>query len=56
MIANDVFTPSDDEVARARDLLSRFEEAGSGIALDAEGRMVDEAVARQARLVLARAR
>ena len=56
VIANDVFTPSDDEVARARDLLTRFEAAGSGVALDAEGRMVDEAVARQARLVLARSR
>ena len=55
-VANHVFTPNDDEVARARDLLSRFEAAGSGIALDAEGRMVDEAVARQARLVLARSR
>ena len=55
-VVNDVFTPNDDEVARARDLLSRFEAAGSGIALDAEGRMVDEAVARQARLVLARSR
>lgn len=55
-VANHVFTPSDDEVARAEDLLRRFAEAGSGIALDAEGRMVDEAVARQARLVLARSR
>lgn len=55
LVANEVFTPSDDEVVRAHDLLSRFEAAGSGIALDAEDRMVDEAVARQARLVLARA-
>ncbi len=53
-VANEVFTPTAEQVAEAQDLLARFEAAGSGIALDARGRMIDEAVARQARLVLAR--
>lgn len=56
-VVHEVFTPTPDEIAAARELLAAFEtarEAGSAIALDARGRMVDEAVARQARLVLAR--
>ena len=52
-IANAVFTPTQDEIASALDVLERLEAAGSGIALDAQGRMLDEAVARQARRVLA---
>ncbi|WP_372727758.1 CoA ester lyase [Nocardioides sp.] len=52
-IANEVFTPSQDEIASALDVLERLEAAGSGIAVDAQGRMLDEAVARQARRVLA---
>ena len=55
-IANEVFTPSEDRVEWARDVLTRLEAAGSGIATDAQGRMLDEAVARQARLVLSRTR
>jgi citrate lyase subunit beta / citryl-CoA lyase len=55
-VANDVFTPSDDEVEQARRLVGRWEFAGSGVAVDDDGRFVDEAVIRQARLVLARAR
>ncbi len=58
-VVHGVFTPTPDEVAAARELLTAFEtarESGSGIALDARGRMVDEAVARQARLLLARVR
>ena len=53
-IANEVFTPTDEEIASAQDILDRLDAAGSGIALDAQGRMLDEAVARQARRVLAR--
>ena len=53
-VANAVFTPSEAEVGEARALLAAFEAAGAGIAVDARGRMVDEAVARHARLVLAR--
>nr|WP_235735418.1 hypothetical protein [Nocardioides alcanivorans] len=54
-VVNDVFTPGEEVVAEARDVLAAMAAAGSGIALDSRGRMLDEAVARQARLVLARA-
>ena len=52
---NDVFTPSPDTVAAARDLVARFDAGGGGAMLDAEGRMIDEAVVRAARRVLAMA-
>lgn len=55
-VVNEVFTPSADEIEEAQQLLAALEAAGSGVALDARGRMIDEAVARQARLVLARMR
>lgn len=55
-IANEVFTPSPEEVETARRLVGRWEFAGAGVAVDDDGRFVDEAVVRQARLVLARAR
>lgn len=52
-VINDVFTPSADEVARARDLLARYDAGGGGVGVDADGRMIDEAVVRAARRVLA---
>jgi citrate lyase subunit beta/citryl-CoA lyase len=58
-VVNQVFTPSDEELAEARDLIERFDAAmaaGDGVCLDARGRMVDEAVVRQARRVLSLAR
>ncbi|WP_244932156.1 CoA ester lyase [Nocardioides sp. W7] len=55
-VANEVFTPTPDEVDAARTLVGRWEFAGAGVAVDDDGRFVDEAVIRQARLVLARAR
>ncbi len=58
-VANEVFTPAPDEVDRARALVARFEQAvaaGDGVLLDDAGRMVDEAVVRQARRLLARVR
>jgi citrate lyase subunit beta/citryl-CoA lyase len=58
-VVNEVFTPTPDEVERARKLLARFEHAVSsdgGVVVDDEGRMVDEAVVRQARRLLARVR
>jgi citrate lyase subunit beta/citryl-CoA lyase len=58
-VVNEVFTPTADEVAAARDVIARFEAAmaaGDGVCLDAQGRMVDEAVVRQARRVLSLAR
>ena len=54
-VVNAVFTPSEEELDRARTLVARFEAAGSGIVLDEAGRMVDEAVIRRARRVLAHA-
>lgn len=56
VVANDVFTPSEEEVEAAKRLVGRWEFAGAGVAVDDDGRFVDEAVVRQARLVLARAR
>lgn len=52
-VANEVFTPSQEELDRARDLIARFEAAGSGVVTDARGQMVDEAVVRAARRLLA---
>lgn len=51
-VVNEVFTPTAEEVAAARDLVARFESAGGGVCLDAEGRMVDLAVVREARRTL----
>lgn len=58
-IINDVFTPSDDEVAEARRLVDAFDRAvaeGTGAYADENGRMIDAAVVRFARDVLSRAR
>lgn len=53
-VANEVFTPSDEAVEAARFVLDALAAAGSGVALDGRGRMIDEAVARQARVTLSR--
>lgn len=55
-VANEVFTPSVEEIKAARRLIGRWEFAGAGVAVDDDGHFVDEAVIRQARLVIARAR
>ena len=57
-VINDVFTPTPEEIAHHRAILEMFEQAESeGTAsVGADGRMVDYAVARTARSVLARAR
>ncbi|MFC6929162.1 aldolase/citrate lyase family protein [Actinomadura yumaensis] len=55
-VVNAVFTPSAQEVARARDLVERYDAAiaaGTGVCLDERGRLVDEAVVRSARRLLA---
>jgi citrate lyase subunit beta/citryl-CoA lyase len=52
-VVAEVFTRTAAETVAAADLLRRLDEAGSGVALDAEGRMIDEAVARAARRILA---
>ena len=56
-VINEVFTPSPDEVARHRAVLEAFDraEAEGTASVAVDGRMVDRAVARTARSVLARA-
>lgn len=57
-VIEDVFTPTADEVARARTAVQAWDEAvaaGTGVAVDERGRMVDEAVVRLARRVVATA-
>lgn len=56
-VIHDVFTPSADEVAEQEQLLASFEEAVShgSASINIDGRMVDYAVARRARSILARA-
>lgn len=49
------FTPSADEIARARRLIEAFEEAGSGVAVNERGRLLDPAVLRGARDIVSRA-
>jgi citrate lyase subunit beta / citryl-CoA lyase len=58
-VVNDVFTPSADEVSRAREIVDGYAAAlaaGDGVFVDAAGRMVDLAVVRAARRVLELAR
>lgn len=54
-VINEVLTPTDDEVHRAEEVMDAFERGrreGSGAAVTADGRFVDEAVVRAARSVL----
>ena len=55
-VVNEVFTPGADELARAHDVIACHEAAGGGVAVDAAGRMVDEAVVRSARRTVGRQR
>lgn len=58
-VVNEVFTPTDGELAAARSLIERYEAAsgaGEGVFTDDSGRMVDLAVIRQARRTLSLAR
>ncbi|QYJ16591.1 Citrate lyase subunit beta [Rubrobacter xylanophilus DSM 9941] len=58
-VINEIFTPTGEEVARARELLQAMERAaasGTGAFALEDGRFVDEAVVRAARLTLAVAR
>ena len=54
-LAREAFTPSETELDRARRLLAAYDEAAERgeAAIDFEGQMVDEPLARQARAVLA---
>ena len=58
-VINEVFTPTEEEVAEAKDLLARLEEStgtGTGAFALEDGRFVDEAVVGSARLTHALAR
>ncbi|MGY1753864.1 HpcH/HpaI aldolase/citrate lyase family protein [Blastococcus sp. SYSU D01042] len=58
-VVNEAFTPSAEQLAAARDVLDRLaaaQEQAAGVALTADGRFIDEAVARAAREVVGRAR
>lgn len=48
--ARDVWSPSDDDVRKAREILAALEVDGAGV--DADGYLIDEAVAKRARRVL----
>ena len=51
-VINEVFTPSEDELEAARQLVDRYDRslaAGRGAITDGQGRMIDEAVVRRAR-------
>ena len=55
-VINAAFRPSADELATAAALVASYDEAlarGQGVVTDEEGKMVDEAVVRRARLLLA---
>ncbi len=51
---HEVFTPSDEEIARASEAapVEQAKAQGSGVVLDASGRMIDPAVTRAAHRVL----
>jgi citrate lyase subunit beta/citryl-CoA lyase len=54
-VVHDVFTPSSEQVDAARALIAAYDAAvagGSGVLIGPDGRMVDEAVVRQARRLL----
>ena len=55
-IVHEVFTPTEADVARAREVLelvARADAAGEAVVLDGNGRMLDPAVTRAAHRVLA---
>ncbi len=54
-VVHRVFTPTEQETTTAAELVAAFDAAGSGVLLDAAGRMVDLAVIRRARQLLAMA-
>lgn len=56
-VIHDVFTPTSGEVAKQERILTLFEDAlaNGSASISVDGRMVDFAVARQARSILARA-
>jgi malyl-CoA/(S)-citramalyl-CoA lyase len=55
-IAKSVFSPSPGEVENARKIMSALPEDGSGAAMDEKGNFIDDAVIKQAQVILAVAR
>jgi citrate lyase subunit beta/citryl-CoA lyase len=56
-VIEEVFTPTPAEVEAARAVVASYDAslaAGTGVVVDVQGRMVDEAVVRSARRLLAR--
>ena len=51
-IVNRVFAPSEKDIEWAKDVLARLEAAHGGATVDSQGKMIDEAVAKRARLIL----
>ncbi len=51
-IANRIFVPSDEDIEWAKDVLARLEASHGGATVDAQGKMIDEAVAKRARRLL----
>lgn len=51
-IVNEVFTPSDEEIAAAQEIIDLLSASGGGVAVDSRGHMIDEAVAKIARRAL----
>jgi citrate lyase subunit beta / citryl-CoA lyase len=57
-VVNDVFTPTPVQLARAQHLVERYDAAlaeGAGVITDDNGKMIDEAVVRGARRIVAHA-
>ena len=52
-VIEEVLTPSADEVSRAREVVAAWDAAGGGVAVDEEGRLIDDAVVRPARRTVA---
>ncbi len=58
-VINEVFTPTSAEIEKAQAIVEGFDTAlaaGAGVFVDADGRMVDEAIVRQARRTLSMVR
>lgn len=53
---HEIFTPTADEVSRAVEVIEAMSRSGGSAAVDAQGRLIDEAVARGAQRTLARVR
>lgn len=54
-VIEEALTPTADEIAVARETVAAWDAAGMGVAVDGRGKMIDEAVVRSARRVVATA-